>query len=103
MHSKPPIHSKNINPKIKNFHLLGTVLLSENEHHGLKPMFIIINHWDRENKSQTFNNSMFSDVNNNFHISFFINDKLSFEKKISLTDHNKSFWSQLPDIEDNNI
>ena len=46
---------------------------------------------------------MFSDVDNNFHISFFINDKLSFEEKISLIDHNKSFWSQLPDIEDKNI
>lgn len=102
MHSKPPIHSKNINPKIKNFHLLGTVLLSENEHHGLKPMFIIINHWDRENKSQTFNNSMFSDIDNNFHILFFINDKLSLENKISLSNHNQSYWHQLPEIEDEN-
>jgi hypothetical protein len=101
VHSSP-MYSKNINPKVKNFHLLGAVLLSEKEKSGLKPMLVLINHWDRNNKNQTFNNSMFSDIDNNFHILFFINDKLSLENKISLSNHNQSYWHQLPEIEDEN-
>jgi hypothetical protein len=45
---------------------------------------------------------MFSDIDNNFHILFFINDKLSLENKISLSNHNQSYWHQLPEIEDEN-
>jgi hypothetical protein len=102
MHSKPPIHSKDINPKIKNFHLLGNVLLSENKKNGLKPMLVIINHWNRENKSQTFNNSMFSDKDNIFNISYFIDDKLISSDEITLNKPNSSYYKQFNNIEDKN-
>jgi len=87
------------NSEIKNFHLLGSLLLSKDKKHGLKPLLIIINHWpDTIKEINLGSNDMFKNKNNNFKVSYFVDNKLEMTDEVNLFVENTSYYRQLSEI-----
>ena len=102
-HRRLSVHAKNINPKIKNFHLLGNLLLSVERKYGLKPLLILINYWEPEGHQEnnpSFTDVMFRGKDNIFKILYFENDELLITDEINLKDENSSYFKQFPEIID---
>ncbi len=89
--------------KIKNFHLSTFFLLSKNKKDKLKPLLCIVNHWMRKNKSQTFNDSIYTDKLNLFKILYFINGELVRDKEERLKIKNIAIFEQFDKIEEGNV
>ena len=110
-HRRLSYHAKDINPKIKNFHLIGRLLLSTERKYGLKPLLILINFWDKtswktsiirrfSNDNLPFTDTMFKDKDNIFKILYFENDNLLTTDEVNLKEENSSYFKQFPEIVD---
>lgn len=94
--------SKYVNPDIKNYHLLGGVLLPEDKTAKLNPLVILINYWPERSRDYLNENDVFRNKDNNFKISYIKNNRVILLNEINLNIESGSWYQKLPIIESGN-